>query len=198
MLGKNHRIVNGIALFPVISFISRSYGDEVLNLLPDDKIALASLSFACLFTYFYASTLPDIDNKKRMPFKHRTWVHTIWPLLIIGYFTFKYRVSYPYLFFIGMSFNISYFLHLFFDDFSIMGCDMIYPFIGYRVYHGGKVKYRKGFHLELYKTGDESERFFVIITSLLLIILGLIILLSPPLSLIISRLSLTSFGKYSR
>ena len=176
MLGRNHKIVNGISLFPIISCLNRYYKKEVLDLLPDDKVILVSLIFTCLFTYFYAATLPDIDNKKWIPFRHRTWLHSVWGLLFIGYFSYKHREVYPFIFFVSHSFILSYFLHLFFDDFSIMGCDLFYPLIGYREYHGGRVKYRNGpFHFEFYKTGDESERRFVIGVCIILIIITLLI-----------------------
>lgn len=178
MIGKNHRIVNAFALFPIGAFINRYFKKEVKVLLPDDKIILASLIFTCLFVYFYASTLPDIDNKKWFPFKHRTYFHTIRGLLPLNYFAFNYKEDYPFLFFVLISFSLGFFLHLFFDDFSTMGCDMIYPFIGYREYYGGKIKYRKGLlHFELYKVGDKSEKTFVVIVCLTLIILSLILLL---------------------
>lgn len=159
MLLKNHKKINRTILIPISIFILKHKKESFVNLLPKNRIGSILIIALCLILYDIATIMPDIDKSPLVPFKHRTRTHSIWGLLIICFLSYRKIDEYPFLILLSGSFSLGYFLHLIFDDFSVMGCDIFYPLIGYKKYYGREIKYRKGFfHFELYDTGSTSNR----------------------------------------
>lgn len=108
-----------------------------------------------ILMFFLGVLLPDVDSKGSilgkfiyLPFRHRTWTHTFWPIII----------------FLGLSFLWTGFFwlamgmiaHLFIDSISFQGVCWFYPLSKYRYYpNGGAVK--KKHWLKLYRTGSKTE-----------------------------------------
>lgn len=159
MLLKNHKKINRTILIPISIFILKHKKEDFFYLLPENNIKSILIIVLCLILYDIATIMPDIDKSPLVPFEHRTRTHSVWGLLIMCFLSYKKIDEYPYLILLSSSFSLGYFFHLLFDDFSVMGCDMFYPLIGYKKYYGGQIKYRKGlFHFELYDAGSTSNR----------------------------------------
>lgn len=103
---------------------------------------------------FYVGTLlPDIDTPESMicrklhfylPVKHRTWTHTIWAVVILGLSALVWKPLW--------ALWLGYTLHLFWDSFSVSGCQWIYPI---------KTKH----FVKLYQTSGFSEWLLCLLVS---------------------------------
>ena len=118
-----------------------------------------------MFGFFLLGTLlADCDSRKSLlgryiyiPVEHRTWLHSIWPVLILGSISYCFCP-------IMMWLTLGYFLHLFFDNLSAMGIAWLYPFQTYRKYPSG-AKIADGHKLKLYHTGRASETAVIIVLT---------------------------------
>lgn len=118
-----------------------------------------------LGAYFLGCILPDADSPNsilgrivHIPFEHRTWMHSIYPYLVIAVLGVAHPV-FSWLFF-------GSFVHLFWDSFSACGNCWFYKILSdYRRYPGN-AKVKKGHRLKLYHAGQWSEYLllFLIIT----------------------------------
>lgn len=179
MSGKNHvvlGITSAVANVSVFGIISQ-YDDSVLHnvsinvlnyLIPSyvTKWSLILWCFLILICVAFGSLLPDIDSKNsilgryfHLPFKHRTWTHTIWVVLLLCYLARKYL-------FFGCIFY-GYFMHLVIDTFSFAGVCWFYPFEQYREYPSGAIV-KKNHKCKLYKGGKTSEGSCFVVCFMLL------------------------------
>lgn len=189
MMGRHHLAVNAAvaATFVVTTAAGMKNVQNVHGLLnrslmnvmvPERVTADFSAGFtynvivfcvgACFF-FWFGSLLPDIDSKNstlgrkfHLPFKHRTWTHTIWPcllLLIPAWFMPWFR----WLLF-------GYILHLVGDAVSSAGICFTYPMKKYIEYPGGAFV-APDHKVKLYRTNDSSEIRFVILVVLVCIVL---------------------------
>ena len=166
MIGRNHIIVNTAALAPVGLYAYKH--TELLDTLPENIYIRSGISLSLLYVYIKASKAPDLDLKPWRPFSHRTYLHSIWPLVPLAYLIYiNYNIYLSI--YLGV-FALGYFLHLFFDSFSNMGIDFIYPIIGYKGY--GYSKVLRIPHLGLYRTGEMSEYIFSLVWVLIFLVLG--------------------------
>lgn len=119
--------------------------------VPDRKsIAVAAIAGAL---YVAGLTLPDIDQNKtvRKAIGHRTWTHSVWPVLAI-----LWLAKALFLPLVGLAAGM--YVHILMDAFSVCGVAWLYPFTGYRKYPGGAAV-KKGTHVfRLYRVGDRSEQ----------------------------------------
>ena len=188
MTGKNHVLVSsgGVislvavcgALIPATSYnsaVNLTYTlDKVVSWFYPDSIRTKSLG-VCLFWTFVlllflsvGAMFPDIDNKKslmgrylHLPFRHRTWTHSIWFILIL--FPMVYVNASSRMFWFG------YVLHILEDMPSAGGVCVFYPFQQYREYPNG-ARVVRGHKLKLYYTAKQSESWFVFFLFLVFII----------------------------
>lgn len=164
MMGKHHVMVNtgilgaGLISFAAVHFSGLSF--------PAGKIVVSvhtvrrSLYLLFLYAIFVTGSLfPDIDSSKSvlgryiyLPFKHRTWTHSLFFLLLL--FPLVLTGVPGFLFFTG------YVLHLLADSCSAGGICWLYPFVRFREYSSG-AKVAPGHHIKLYYTGKLSEQWFV-------------------------------------
>jgi hypothetical protein len=123
------------------------------------SVLLVVLSIVFLF---FGCLLPDIDSKKSLlgrfihvPVKHRTFTHSMFFALpfIIGGIFFR-----PLLW---LAFGML--THFFCDSWSRAGVCWFWPFSQYVSYEGGAFV-KKGHFLKLYRTGEWSEYFWVIVS----------------------------------
>lgn len=140
--------------------------------LPDDQI-IAIAMHVVYFVAFIAAfllgvLLPDIDQEHsalgryiHIPVRHRTWTHTIW-------FVALFAVPAYFLpFFVWIAYGSL--LHIFFDSLSRGGICWFYPISKYKTYEGG-AQIKKKHWLWLYRVGDKSEKVFVIIFTILVVV----------------------------
>lgn len=106
----------------------------------------------CVVFLFLGSLLPDIDYPHStlgriiyIPVEHRTWIHTIWFVILFGVGSIWFRPL------VWLAFG--FFFHLFWDNFSKTGICFIYPII----------KKRKHHPLKLYTSSGMSEKVVVVI-----------------------------------
>lgn len=136
----------------------------------------------CVVFLLLGLLLPDCDNEKSLigryfhiPIEHRTWVHTIWFILL---------VTWPCVFFKPfVCLGIGCFFHLLCDSFSKCGVCWFYP--KYKKYGFAKVK--KGHFIYLY--GSEPVAWIlcgVMITFTVLYILGSLHIIGPIHALIVA------------
>lgn len=155
MRGSNH-IATGVATAVVLAdsyFLIQSAPDytvpklmvtDIVQTLTDTILPLWVYIPLGIFLYLLGLLLPDIDceystlgKKFYLPIGHRTWLHSIWFVLIFGIASIWIRV------FFFLSFGI--FTHLFFDSFSRSGVKWFYPL---------RNRHHK---LKLYRTSNVSE-----------------------------------------
>lgn len=141
---------------PMLSKLS----DGIVTMIPfltEDKNIPNELLFwmFSVAAFVIGTWLPDIDNKNSimgkffyLPVKHRTWTHTIYPVILIALLS---RDLHPFYYM-----AIAYFLHLFWDSLSTCGVAWFFPLTGY-VEYGSGAKVKKGHHIKLYKVGNGSE-----------------------------------------
>lgn len=105
--------------------------------------------------FFLGLVLPDIDSKTsiigryvHLPFKHRTWTHSLWPVIAFAVGSLWVRPL--------MWLAIGYLVHLFWDSISRSGVCWFYPMPGYIEYSSG-AKVKKGHWLKLYSNGSVEE-----------------------------------------
>lgn len=189
MMGQNH-IVTGVCALEHVwaaSILLERTGNRFLIQgleIVTDKMGLGQIGtigrfsvtdkvpfhmIILLLVYFLGLLLPDIDNPNSMlgrfihvPVRHRTWIHSIYPYLIIGILGAFYPV------FFWLTFGV--FVHLFWDSFSKMGNCWFYKLLSdYREYPDG-ARIKKGNHLVLYKAGEWSEYLLTFIIVILTVI----------------------------
>lgn len=123
----------------------------------------AVFCMGAMFMLWFGSLLPDIDSKRSMlgryfhlPFKHRTWTHSIWPLAILM-LAASATPWLAYAFF-------GYAMHLLCDAVSSAGICWAYPFTRYIVYPNGAFV-APGHRVKLYRSGEASETCFMLIAT---------------------------------
>lgn len=114
--------------------------------------------FGALFMLWVGSLLPDIDSPKsrfgkklHLPFKHRTWTHSVWPVLFLA-FLGCFVVWFRWLL-------AGYLLHIIGDSFSAAGICFFYPFQKYKEFSSGAFVAPKHV-VKLYRAGEKSETWF--------------------------------------
>lgn len=171
MRGINH-IITGVATAVVITdsyFLMKSAPSyEVTHLVADDIAQLftnSALSIwvaipVSIFLYLIGVLLPDIDypystlgKKIYIPIGHRTWLHSIWFVLIFIIAGIWFRVLW------FLAFGI--FVHLLFDSVSRSGIQWFYPW---------ENRYHK---LKLYHTSGVSEYVCVGVVIILTVLYSL-------------------------
>lgn len=189
MTGKNHVVVSsglvlsiiGLcgALLPSLSnIVSVNFNfslDDIVALFYPASIRTKSLAVCIgwsisLFAFLAVGAMfPDIDNKKSLmgrylhvPFKHRTWTHSIWAVLLL--FPMLYVSAAARMFWIG------YVAHVLEDIPSAGGICLLYPFQRYREYPSG-ARVACGHKLKLYYTAKPSENWFVLFSCMIFVIL---------------------------
>lgn len=170
MLKETHRYsamaitaiaVNTLPVEPFLYRFTYNGGDEI-----------GYRAYAVLFALFWGvwvgSTLPDIDQKLKLP--HRTWTHTIWfvgLLALLSYMVYEWGLGTQLLtsgfrfnrlvamMFIGITIGSA--IHILMDFLSVASVDIFYPMFGYkniRLQDGTEVQVSKGYRLPLYKVGQ--------------------------------------------
>ena len=169
MTGKSH-IATGIAYAVLaadaLAFMNMSHienintvPDTVTDFLLDNGTIPMFFYVGCaVILYILGTILPDIDSPGSLvgrhvyiPVEHRTWTHSLWPLIVLLLVGIKFRL----VFMLGLG----YFTHLFADSYSYAGVDWFYPH---------KSKHHV---IKLYKAGKPSEYILDCITYLILIII---------------------------
>lgn len=119
--------------------------------MPQD-IGQAAATFA-LFTL--GALLPDIDSEYswlgrflHLNVKHRTWTHSIWPVLALCAWAYFQPLVWALV--------AGYAIHLLSDMPSKMGICLFYPYPGFREYNSG-ARVKRGRHIWIYKTGSKRE-----------------------------------------
>lgn len=165
MTGKGH-LVTGVCTGVLVMFtgeaaaahlppmIGQIHGILLRELLPE----MAGLGFClCFAAYVLGLLLPDVDQKNSMlgrfihiPVEHRTWLHAIYPYLLLLSAGHKLHPAF-YWVFAGVC------VHLFWDGLSLQGNCWLYKLASdyESTETGGKVK--KHHRLKLYRTGGFSE-----------------------------------------
>lgn len=132
------------------------------------KIVILIAGFCC---FYLGLLLPDIDLKNstiskilhfHLPFRHRGVTHTIYWVILFDILGF---VISPIFLFLGQG----YFIHLFFDSFSVAGTCWLYPFSKYRVYNDTVMTRR--FHIKLYDSEGISEIVVNIVVSIIAVLI---------------------------
>ena len=189
MMGKNHVAVNTAvttAAFSITaagmdgssSLASRLGTAAVDVFIPAEVSAgfsnglmynMVIFFFGAGFMFWMGSLLPDIDSHSstfgqhvHLPFKHRTWTHSIWACLLL-LLPAIYTPWFRWLL-------LGYVLHLIGDAVSAAGLCFLYPIQKYQEYASGAFV-APGHKLKLYRTNDGSERRFVILTVCLSVVL---------------------------
>lgn len=133
---------------------------DLLNSASQFSIILQYVFF--LLAAYAASTLPDIDQN--IPgIKHRTWTHTIYPVLALSgltyYFAKHHITGYPlqdlWIPIVLAGMTVGYTSHLIGDAFSTSGINWFNPY-GYRDYGNGSrvVKGFRGPFIPIYTVGQ--------------------------------------------
>ena len=127
----------------------------VAYVFPDKgNLTIVYIAFYVLL-FLAGSVAPDLDNRKkglRLPGRHRTWTHSIWTIVLLGFLSTKlYWLWY---------FTAGWALHVLGDSFSRGGVCWFYPLSRYRVYPSG-AQVKRGRHIWLYRVGRPSEGVFV-------------------------------------
>lgn len=135
----------------------------------------ACIAAAVLF-FVVGSYLPDVDQENsklgryvHLPFKHRTWTHTIYSVLLFIVAGFAFRP------FFWLAFG--YFGHLFWDGLSRGGVCWFNPVTGYIEYPSG-AKVKRGHKAKLYRVGSVSE--YVVVTLLVALAVVLVCMVGIP------------------
>ena len=182
MLNTNHMIVNVASVGAIVSLVG--VVGESSGILSNISLNVAEYfvpSYVTKFTFCFwivflllgvmlGSCLPDIDSEKsilgryiHLPFKHRTWTHTVWmfiPLVILS-------IVNP----IFGCITYGYFMHLVVDTFSRAGVCWFYPFQKY-IRYGNGAFVKKNHKLKLYRGGKMSEGVCVgILVSIFVVIM---------------------------
>lgn len=121
----------------------------------DPKIALAQAGVITAVAVVTA-TLPDFDQA--IPFiRHRGITHSLWAILLIGYFTWRFQGD-PMKFLPMLGLFIGYTGHIVGDAFSKAGIAWLYPFQRYAGQNGGAfyVKGFRGIFQPLYSVGQKT------------------------------------------
>lgn len=154
MRGKSH-IITGVSTAAVLAdsglLLSACPEDSMvyqlssgfLHIITDTAMPMWLYVSAGILLYLTGVLLPDIDSpystlgrKLYIPLGHRSWLHSIWLVLVFAIGSIWVRVLW------FLAFGI--FVHLFFDSFSRSGIRWFYPF--------------KGHHrIKLYRTSSVSE-----------------------------------------
>ena len=171
MLGRNHLIANTSTAASLWAITSLCQSSEIWHvktigewfsqgwsyLIGDGSPLYMAL---CFIFFFIGTLLPDIDNgsslfgrKVRLPVRHRTWTHSLYPVIVFGILSIWWRP-------IGWL-AFGYLGHLFWDSLSAMGVCWFYPLPGYESYGNAQVK--RGHWLKLYKAGEITEYVWVVI-----------------------------------
>ena len=124
------------------------------NIIPDEVVTLKTV-LVCLLFYYFGTLLPDADSKTsilgriiKLPGGHRTWTHSIYPL-VFWYICGQSYYPCKWLF-------MGYLFHLIADSFSKCGVCWFLPFTGYQKFGDSGAKIKKG-HFWGYKTGTAEE-----------------------------------------
>lgn len=125
--------------------------------IPSAGIASVAGFFVSIVLFGLGTLLPDVDSQGSilgrvvyLPIRHRTWTHSIWPLLVL------FALSFAWIGFFWIALGM--FFHLLMDSVSRQGVCWFYPISKYRYYSGGaavKVKHL----LKFYRTGSKMEKF---------------------------------------
>ena len=132
--------------------------------MPDGNPAVTVLrtviGMAC---FFLGTLLPDVDNRNSMlgryvyiPIGHRTITHTAWAVAVFALAGLR---LWPLTWL-----ALGYFLHLFYDMFSVQGVCWLWPLSRYRKYPGGATVKARRLLPGLYHAGKPSEGVFVAVT----------------------------------
>lgn len=175
-IGIADGVVHGLSalsekFLPTQSLVYKYHG---MFLQGSSFFAKAGWAIGAAVLFYLGTLLPDIDtgestirkilhiqNKKVNEKWHRTWTHSVWPLLLLG--VLMWQVSIFFWLFFG------YLTHLIWDSVSAMGICWLYPFQKYLVYPSG-ARVVKGHKVKLYKTSELSEIWtvvFVVVVGLL-------------------------------
>lgn len=161
MTGKNH-VKSGVASIAILI----AGGVLLGKFIPDSRVVLVWLwnyltdngSLAVLAApvmFLLGCLLPDADSNKSIigkrihfPFKHRTWMHSLWPVLLFAGIGVYWRPM--------TWLALGYFIHLFWDNLGRAGVCWFYPKPGFREYaNGAMVKH--GHWAKLYRNNQRSE-----------------------------------------
>lgn len=170
MTGKSHiatNIASAVTIGSGLKLIETQYtgaGQEVVPLIKDtvfpylcnyNHIPPISWWVLASIAFLLGTLLPDCDSKTsilgrfvHLPFKHRTWTHSVWFLAIFAFLACLHPLGF-YIF-------AGYFLHMFFDSLSRGGVCWFYPISKYRNYGNG-AQVKKKHWCKLYHTGSISE-----------------------------------------
>lgn len=156
MTRRSHLISGCAAGAAVMSaYLAHGVGTGAWPGAPDRKSVVMIVTAGAL--YIAGLTLPDIDQNKivRKAIGHRTWTHSVWPILAV--LALAKALFLPLA---GLAAGMS--VHILMDSFSVCGVAWLYPFTNYRKYPGGATV-KKGAHVfRLYRVGDKSERWVLI------------------------------------
>lgn len=179
MMGKHHvETAFGISAASVMTCAAMAdsryaivgkAGKGILQLFIPENVSLEFTHGIMYSTPFFAvgalamlwlgSLLPDIDQpnsvvgkKIHLPFKHRTWTHSIWFAGLCFALCFLHPI-FRWLFFGCM-------LHIIGDGVSAAGICFLYPFQKYKEYSSGAFV-APGHTIKLYHTNNKSETRFV-------------------------------------
>lgn len=166
MISKNHMLVNSVLLLSAAGMLYKykpQQFEQVRDVFLKDTFSPKQMVFvsSILFlSFLYGSIMPDADVRGSMASRilyipmigHRTWSHSIWPLLLLFGISYKFTYAYP--------FTIGYFLHLLMDSVSAAGICWFYPVTTYKTYSSGAFVARNH-RIKLYYTGKLSENWFV-------------------------------------
>lgn len=185
MLGKNHVTMNYVVTATAVAITGLcvtihtrfnpaqnifSWFFPTENMLPFGIInnSICYLIVAIIGLRF-GSLLPDIDSetstfgsKFHLPFKHRTWTHSVWAILLL----LALSLFFPFVRFVFLGYS----LHLIEDSLSASGICFTYPFKKYIEYDSGAF-IAPGHKLKLYHTGQSSEVLFTRLTVITCVIL---------------------------
>lgn len=182
MLNTNHAYVNvGSAIAGIGILGANKYSDTILLNVSTKVIEYFIPNYVTKFTLVFwimlmicgvllGSWLPDIDNKNsvlgryfHVPFKHRTWTHTIWVLMLLCI----PAIFYP---FFGCVLYGA-FMHILCDTVSRAGVCWFYPFQKYIEYGNGAFV-KKNHKIKIYRSGKTSEGIFVgVLMSIIFILI---------------------------
>lgn len=161
MNGRHHLVSGAASLATVAGGTALVY----LKASPDAAGAFVSFAFQgfsivspftalCVAAYVLGTVLPDVDSPSSpiarhggVPFKHRTWMHSLWPVVLLAAAGWFARPL--------MWLAAGYFVHLFWDSLSRMGVCWLYPHPGFIEYGHARVK--RNHWLWFYHNGTAME-----------------------------------------
>lgn len=180
MTGKQHLVAGStLTVLTVTVYENVKYNwtnEPVVDMITNIKDFVIPQNIAlipiCIIFLFLGFLSPDCDESKSMlgryfyvPVEHRTWLHTLWIILMFIGLGFLFKP------FFCLAFG--YFTHLFVDSPSKCGVCWLYPISKYK--HYGHAKIKKGHFVYLYASEPVAWMWCgVLITITVLYIIGVI------------------------